>query len=81
MKTLESRLYTLRLLPRSAVDGRYRAATWLAVKRFQRAHGLRATGNINPTTWYRVAVAYRDATTPPRPRHRRGPRRRGRLPG
>lgn len=65
--TLESRLHTLGLLSRAAVDRRYRHATWRAVKGFQRSHGLRVTGNTNTRTWNRVAAAYRAAITPPPP--------------
>jgi glycerophosphoryl diester phosphodiesterase len=68
VKTLESRLHTLGLLSRAAVDRRYRYSTWLAVRKFQRSHKLRVTGNTNTTTWNRVATAYRVATTPPPPR-------------
>jgi glycerophosphoryl diester phosphodiesterase len=68
VKTLESRLHTLKLLPRSAVDRRYRHSTWKAVKRFQRSHRLRVTGNTNTRTWNKVAAAYRVAIKPPPPR-------------
>ena len=64
VKTLESRLHTLGLLSRAAVDRRYRYPTWKAVKRFQRSHGLRVTGNTNTRTWNQVAAAYRAAITP-----------------
>ena len=67
VKTLETRLHTLGLLSRAAVDRRYRYATWLAVRKFQRSHKLRVTGNTNTTTWNRVATAYRVAITPPPP--------------
>ena len=67
VKTLETRLHTLGLLSRAAVDRRYRYSTWLAVRKFQRSHKLRVTGNTNTTTWNRVATAYRVAITPPPP--------------
>jgi glycerophosphoryl diester phosphodiesterase len=67
VKTLETRLHTLGLLSRSAVDRRYRYSTWLAVKKFQRSRKLRVTGNTNTTTWNLVATAYRRAITPPPP--------------
>jgi len=67
VKTLETRLHTLGLLARAAVDRRYRYSTWKAVKRFQRAHDLRVTGNTNTTTWNRVAAAYRKAIEQPPP--------------
>ena len=43
VKTLETRLHTLGLLSRAAVDRRYRYSTWLAVKKFQRSR--RAPGH------------------------------------
>ena len=67
VKTLETRLHTLRLLPRSAVDRRYRYSTWKAVRSFQRSHKLRVTGNTNTTTWNKVYAAYRVAIRPPPP--------------
>ena len=67
VKTLESRLHTLGLLSRAAVDRRYRYSTWKAVKRFQRSHGIRVTGNTNTRTWNQVAAAYRSGLTPPPP--------------
>jgi glycerophosphoryl diester phosphodiesterase len=67
VKTLETRLHTLGLLSRAAVDRRYRYATWLAVRKFQRSQKLRVTGNTNTTTWNRVATAYHVAITPPPP--------------
>jgi len=67
VQTLETRLHTLGLLSRAAVDRRYRYATWLAVRKFQRSHKLRVTGNTNTTTWNRVATAYHVAITPPHP--------------
>ena len=81
VKTLESRLHTLKLLPRSAVDRRYRTSTWKAVRKFQRSHKLRVTGNTNTTAWNKVYAAYRLAIKPPPPpRRRRGPRRLGHPP-
>ena len=75
VKTLESRLHTLGLLSRAAVDRRYRHSTWKAVKRFQRSHGIRVTGNTNTRTWNQVAAAYRRAiATPPRVTAHRGGR-------
>src|SRR5688500_18756966 len=56
VKTLESRLHTLGLLSRAAVDRRYRRSTWEAVKSFQRSHGIRVTGNTNTRTWNQVAA-------------------------
>ena len=71
--TLESRLHTLGLLSRAAVDRRYRQSTWKAVKSFQRSHGIRVTGNTNTRTWNQVAAAYRRAiTTPPKVTAHRG---------
>lgn len=69
VRTLEARLAQLRLLPASAVDGRYRTATVRAVKKFQRQHRVRATGRVNTRTWTLVAraVAPRPVSTPPPP--------------
>ena len=67
VKTLETRLHTLGLLSRAAVDRRYRYATWQAVKKFQRSRKLRVTGNTNTTTWNRIATAYRVAIASPPP--------------
>ena len=61
---LEARLARIGLLPRSAVDRRYRAATVKAVKRFQRSHGLRANGRTNRRTWNSVYTAYSRAIAP-----------------
>ena len=67
VSTLEFRLNTLGLLSRASVDRRYRRSTWTAVKRFQRSHRLRVTGNTNTRTWIKVAAAYRVAIKPPPP--------------
>jgi len=64
VRTLEFRLHTLGLLSRTAVDRRYRYSTWQAVKRFQRSHAIRVTGNTNTRTWNQVAAAYRAAIEP-----------------
>src|SRR6187200_504428 len=50
VKTLEFRLHVLGLLSRAAVDRRYRYPTWKAVRRFQRSHRIRVTGNTNTRT-------------------------------
>src|SRR4051794_31221312 len=55
VRLLENRLNRLGLLPRSAVDGRYRAATVNSVKRFQRQHHVRVTGRVNRSVWNMVA--------------------------
>ena len=67
VRTLEVRLNTLKLLPRSQVDRRYTASTVRAVKRFQRQQKLRVTGKVNRRTWDRVASEVRRRTTPPKP--------------
>jgi peptidoglycan hydrolase-like protein with peptidoglycan-binding domain len=46
---------------RVAIDGDYGTGTTAAVQKFQTAHGLPATGELDPTTWdallrYRVAA-------------------------
>jgi glycerophosphoryl diester phosphodiesterase len=61
---VEARLARIGLLPRSAVDRRYRAATVKAVKRFQRAHGLRANGRTNRRTWNAILTVYSRAIAP-----------------
>jgi glycerophosphoryl diester phosphodiesterase len=53
---LEIRLARLGMLPGSAVDRRYRAATVNAVRLFQWRLGLPATGRVNARTWYAVAA-------------------------
>jgi glycerophosphoryl diester phosphodiesterase len=63
VQTLELRLAKVAGLPRWAVDRRYRANTVRAVKRFQVARHLRATGTVNQRTWDLVASAYVYATT------------------
>ncbi len=55
VRLLETRLDRLNLLPRSAVDRRYRQATVNAVRRFQRQHHTKATGRVNRRTWVLVA--------------------------
>jgi peptidoglycan hydrolase-like protein with peptidoglycan-binding domain len=40
-----------RVLRVSPVSGRFGALTRAAVVRFQRAHGIRPTGNVGPLTW------------------------------
>jgi glycerophosphoryl diester phosphodiesterase len=68
VRLLESRLHHLGLLVASAVDRRYRQATVTSVRRFQRAHHLRATGRVNLRTWNAVARAARARPAPaPRP--------------
>ena len=67
VRLLESRLHRLQLLPRSAVDRRYRAATVRSVKRFQRQRQLRVTGRVNVPTWNLVAQAVADLAGPPPP--------------
>jgi glycerophosphoryl diester phosphodiesterase len=70
VEAVEARLARLGLLPASAVDRRYRAATVRSVKRFQRREHLRVTGKVNQRTWDQISSAYRIAITPvwPRPR-------------
>ena len=55
VRLLESRLHRLELLPASAVDGRYRAATVNSVKRFQRLNHVRVTGRVNTSVWNMIA--------------------------
>ena len=68
VRTLEVRLDRLDLLPRSAVDGRYRRATVRAVRTFQRRQHLRPTGRVNAGLWHRVARAARARAAPPTPK-------------
>ena len=56
VKVLETRLARLLLLPASAVDRRYRAATVNSVRHFQWRMGLPATGRVNRRTWNLVAA-------------------------
>lgn len=56
VRALEIRLARLSLLPASAVDKRYRAATVNAVRQFQFRLGLPMTGRVDPRTWYAVAA-------------------------
>ena len=51
VRVLETRLARLSMLPSSAVDGRFRAATVRAVRKFQWRLGLRVTGRVNQRTW------------------------------
>ena len=68
VKVLETRLARLYLLPTSAVDRRYRAATVNSVRHFQWRMGLPATGRVNRPTWNLVAgeAARRAAAPAPR---------------
>jgi glycerophosphoryl diester phosphodiesterase len=52
---LEKRLARLWLLPRSAVDRRFRARTATSVRSFQRLMGLPATGRVNRRLWTMIA--------------------------
>ena len=54
VRVLETRLARLALLPYSAVDGRYRAATVNAVRTFQWRLGLPVTGRVRLGTWNAV---------------------------
>ena len=54
VRVLETRLARLSMLPSSAVDGRFRAATVNAVRKFQWRLGLRVTGRVNQRTWNAV---------------------------
>lgn len=54
VQVLETRLYRLEMLPGSAVDRRYRAATVSAVRLFQTRLGLPGTGRVDARTWYAV---------------------------
>ncbi len=65
VNVLEIRLARLYLLPTSAVDRRYRAATVKSVRHFQWRMGLPATGRVNRTTWNAVSSeAARRAAAP-----------------
>ena len=65
VKVLETRLARLYLLPTSAVDRRYRAATVNSVRHFQWRIGLPVTGRVNRRTWNLVAgEAARRAAAP-----------------
>jgi glycerophosphoryl diester phosphodiesterase len=55
VRTLEHRLARLGMLPSSAVDGRFRAATVHAVRNFQWRLGMRTTGRVSKWTWKAVA--------------------------
>ena len=55
VRVLETRLARLAMLPGSAVDGRFRAATVNAVRAFQWRLGLRVTGRVNRYTWNAIA--------------------------
>lgn len=55
VKALQRRLVAAGVLKRSYVTGYYGSLTAAAVKRFQRQHGLTATGRVSRTTW-RVLV-------------------------
>jgi glycerophosphoryl diester phosphodiesterase len=54
VRTLETRLARLAMLPSSAVDGRFKIATVHAVRNFQWRLGLRVTGRVNKWTWKAV---------------------------
>jgi glycerophosphoryl diester phosphodiesterase len=71
VRLVESRLHRLNLLPRSAVDRRYRTATVRAVRRFQRQHHVPVTGRVNTRTWNLIAAEVErraNASLPPPPR-------------
>lgn len=67
VKVFETRLSRAGYLLASAVDRRYRAATVKAVKRFQRAHGLRVNGKTNRRVWNLVTREAAQHTLPPAP--------------
>jgi glycerophosphoryl diester phosphodiesterase len=67
VRTVEARLHLLGLLSARAVDRRYTQVTTRAVKRFQRAHQLRANGRVNRPTWDAIARASRPKPPPPPP--------------
>ena len=57
---LRAAQYLLRARGQKIVaDGVYGDATELAVRRFQKSQGLKATGNINEATWNRLTVRVR----------------------
>ena len=50
------------LIPRISVDGIYGPETVAAVAAFQRAHGLSATGQVDPDTWNLLFYEYNRIT-------------------
>ncbi|MET0997285.1 MAG: glycerophosphodiester phosphodiesterase family protein [Marmoricola sp.] len=57
VRTLEGRLKRLKVLPPTAVDRYYRAATVNAVRLFQRQQRVPTTGRVNRNTWNMIARA------------------------
>jgi glycerophosphoryl diester phosphodiesterase len=55
VRLLEARLANLYLMPRSAVDRRFRAATSRGVRQYQWRMGLPVNGRVNRRTWNLVA--------------------------